>query len=73
LTNSEFTAAAQYRAYTRILDVLKRREMNFRCFEASMSKENIQKWQAMDDHPHMENKKVVSVYTAKFKNSKGIW
>jgi hypothetical protein len=67
-----FAAAAQYSAYTRCLDTLKKRETNFRSFEARMSRENVQKWQAMDDCPHMENGKVVSVHAAKFKNSKGV-
>jgi len=72
ITKNLFAAAAQYNAYTRCLDVLKKREMNFCCFEASMTKENVQKWQGMDDHPHMENKEVISVHTAKFKNFEGM-
>jgi hypothetical protein len=54
------------------LDILKRREINFRLLEESLGEENVWKWEAMDDRPHFENGKVVSVHTAKFKNSKGM-
>jgi hypothetical protein len=37
-----------------------------------MTRENVQNWQAIDDRPHMENGKVVSVHAAKFKNSNGV-
>jgi len=60
-------ASAQYSAYTKCLDILKKRMIDFQDFEARMRPQDIQKWKSMDDTPRMENKKVVSVHVAKFK------
>lgn len=62
-------ASAQYSAYTKCLDILKKRMVDFQDFEARMRPQDIlvQKWKSMDDMPRMVNKKVVSVHVAKFK------
>jgi len=63
-----FSAAVLYNSYMKCLDTLKSRERNFQEFDKCIDPEHVEKWRAMDAEPRMENKKVVSVHVAKFKN-----
>ena len=64
-------AFSLYRAYNNCLDVLKKRETEFRQLESATPSEHLLKWSAMDDTPRRNGKQVVSVHVPQFK--KGVY